>query len=514
MTGASNPQKKIRACRVPTGSGTRCSPVLSRADTSTTNSPGATMRSIRVSPKGGYKKMRWAFAGLVLLLLIAGVYADSTGTSSGSSGSSSSGSSSSSSSTSTSTSTVDQAALVSVSNVTLDSGSYFPGDTGMATVTLSNGGTTAIGLENPTLISSHITVQGSDWVGMTYVGAGDTLSYTIPFTVKPPDGTYSALFTIGTENGNAIHYPIEINVNSNPLLAAVTSQPTSFAPEAEQNVTLTMMNTREGEITNIVITPQGDGIESEPSMDLIPSLASSASYADTFGITSHQASNLTFNISYQDGDNLHYTDVVLPITIGEDKTAAVPVLNDVALTTTSSGYDITGDITNAGISDAYGVVVNVGSPATGTGTYPVYAIGSIASDDSGTFELTFATTDLSHVPVIISWKDAAGNDYSLTRTLDLGSSTGAANATAGSSGARVTAGTGTGGTFNSGMGGANRGSYGGRSSSNSIFGGITGGKGAGIAAFYPLIAGVVVLVIAIVLWTKRKWIMTKLKKPQ
>ena len=402
--------------------------------------------------------------------------------------------------------------------MSLDSGSYFPGDTGTVTVTLTNGGTTSVGLENPTLLSPHITAQQSDWEGMTYIGAGDSMSYTLQFVVKPPDGTYTALFTVGTENGNAVHCPVGINVNSNPLLAAVTSQPTSFAPEAEQNVTLTLMNTREGEINDIVITPEGDGIQAEPSTDLVPLLAPSCSCADTFGITSHQASNLTFNISYQDGDNTHYTDVVLPITIGEDKTAAVPVLNDVALTTTASGYDITGDITNAGISDAYGVIVNVGSPATGSGTYPVYAIGSIASDDSGTFELTFTTNDLSAVPVVITWKDSAGNDYSLTKTLNLGSSAGAANATAGS-GPRVTPGTGTGGNINGGPGGMSRsgygGGYGGRSSSsNSIFGGITSGRGGGIAAFYPLIAGAVIVVAGIVLYTRRKWIMTKIKKQQ
>ena len=60
----------------------------------------------------------------------------------------------------------------------------------------------------------------------------------------------------------------------------------------------------------------------------------------------------------------------------------------------------------------------------------------------------------------------------------------------------------------------NRGGYGGRSSSSSLFGGITSGRGGGISAFYPLIAGSVIIVIGIVLWTKRKWISLKLKKQQ
>lgn len=299
-------------------------------------------------------------------------------------------------------------------------------------------------------------------------------------------------------------------MNSNNLKAAVTSKPTSFAPEAEQNVTLTLMNTRDGEIKNVVITPEGSGIDAEPAMELVPSISPCSSTDVTFGITPHQASNLTFNVSYQNGDNTHSTEVVLPINIGQDKTAAVPILNDVALTTSTSDYDITGDITNAGITDAYGVIVNVGSPATGTGTYPEYAIGSIASDDSGSFELTFTAADLSSVPVIISWKDANGNDYNITKILDLSSSTGSGNSTVGS-GSRSSASPTMGGA---GYGGMNRGGYGSRSSSSSIFGGITSGRGGGIGAFYPLIAGSVIVVIGIILWTKRKWIALKLKRQQ
>ena len=116
-----------------------------------------------------------------------------------------------------------------------------------------------------------------------------------------------------------------------------------------------------------------------------------------FVITPHQESNVTFFVTYQNGDNDHSVNVTLPITIGVDKTAAVPILNDVVLATSGSNYDITGDITNAGITNAEGVVVTVGSPAKGAGTYPVYAIGSIASDDSGTFEVTFTSSDLSAI---------------------------------------------------------------------------------------------------------------------
>ncbi|MFA7304982.1 MAG: hypothetical protein WC015_10800, partial [Methanoregula sp.] len=63
----------------------------------------------------------------------------------------------------------------------------------------------------------------------------------------------------------------------------------------------------------------------------------------------------------------HTLEVHLPITFSNDKTAAVPVVNNVVLTTKGSYYDLTGDITNTGITNAKGLLVTVGSPATGTG---------------------------------------------------------------------------------------------------------------------------------------------------
>jgi hypothetical protein len=446
---------------------------------------------------------------ILVLLMVSAVYADDS-----TSGSSTSTSTSSSSSSTSSTTSIDTAALVYVSNVTMDPEVFFPGDTGTVTVTLTNSGTSAIGLSHPDLISTHLNVQASDWNGMSFVGAGSTITYSLRFTVKQTEGSYPALFTIGTQSGNAIHYPIEIEISSNSLKAAVTSKPTSFAPEAEQNVTLTLMNTRDGEIKNVVITPEGSGIESDPTTDLISTINPDSSTDVTFGITPHQASNLTFVISYQNGDNTHTTNIVLPIDIGQDKTAAVPVLNNVALTTSGSAYDITGDITNAGISDAYGVVVTVGSPATGTGTYPEYAIGSIASDDSGSFELTFTSSDLSAVPVIMSWKDADGNDYSLTKTLDLATSSGTGSSTATGSSKTSSSSASSMGGGPGGMSGGPGGMGGPGGSSSSTTSLFTSSKGAGISSFYPIIGAVILLIAGIVLWKKRKWISLKLKKQQ
>ncbi len=460
-------------------------------------------------------KRRFVILGLILLVLVVSTACAAQGSSSSTTGSSSSTTSSSSSttgSTATSASTsIDNSALVTVSNAVMDPEVFFPYEEGTITVTLTNAGTSAIGLTDPTIICNKIHVVQEDDLGTTtYIGAGETVTYSFDVTVDPPDGTYYALFTVGTVGGSPVHYPIPIIVNSAPLKAVITDKPTPFALSTPGNVTVSLINCRDGALQNIEVTAEGNGADVSPQQVFIASLDADNSSDVDFEITPHQESNVTFYVTYQNGDNDHGVNLTLPITLGADKTAAVPILNDVALTTSGSGYDITGDITNAGISDAEGVVVTVGSPAKGTGTYPVYAIGSIASDDSGSFEVTFTSSDLSSVPVVISWKDTNGNDYSLTKMLDLSSSSGFGNSTPGSSSR-----TSSGSTMNSAPGGTGRGSYGsGGRTSTSIFGGITSSRGGGISSFYPLITGSIIVVIGIVLWTKRKWISLKLKKPQ
>jgi hypothetical protein len=162
---------------------------------------------------------------------------------------------------------------------------------------------------------------------------------------------------------------------------------------------------------------------------------------------------------------------------------------------------MTGDITNTGITDAKGLTVTVGSPAQAMGPYPEYAIGSLTTDDAGSFEVTFSSQDLTSVPLIMRWKDAVGNDYSVTKKLNLGSDLG----TGGNSSASRTSGStsvGAGGTGGAGRTGGNMGGA-------SLF---SASRGGGISSFYPVIAAGIIVVAGIALYIKRKWLIAKLKK--
>ena len=85
---------------------------------------------------------------------------------------------------------------------------------------------------------------------------------------------------------------------------------------------MSIINPRGAAIKNIIITPSGEGIEVSPSQKYISSLNGQSSVEIPFSVTPDEDSTLTFHISYQNGDNDHSTEVILPIVLGENKSCS------------------------------------------------------------------------------------------------------------------------------------------------------------------------------------------------
>jgi hypothetical protein len=412
---------------------------------------------------------------------------------------------------------VGGSSYVYVSSVTMDPEVFYPYEQGTVTITLTNNGNSSVGVTHPNLLatSNEISIVNQDkWQTLSYIGSGNSITYTFIVTVNGIDDKYFALFTTETKDGLNLHYPLTLQVDSEDLHAAISKKPETFTLDSEEVVNLSLINPRDGAIKSIYITTEDSGSEIIPSQTFISEIAANSVVEVPFTITPHRATNITFNINYQNGDVKRQVSVALPINPGNAKDAAVPTINNIALTSQGTSYDLTGDITNTGVSDANGVVATVGLPAKGTGTYPEYAIGSLASDDSSSFEVTFTSADLSSVPLVIHWKDTFGTDYSVTKILDL---TTYANSGGIPSGSTSTTGSSTKTTSSSNtmqapsaMGGAG-GPPGSSSSSSSVLTSITSAKG-GLSSFYPVIAMFVLIIVGIVAYVKRKWIMSKIKK--
>jgi hypothetical protein len=433
---------------------------------------------------------------IVLVLLISSVHAATSTTTSDS----------------TSTPAQDAASQVYVSSVKIDPEVFYPYEQGTITVTLTNSGTSSVGLSNPDILSEKIHIMNQDsWNTMSFIGPGSSLTYSFLVKADPPDGTYFPLFTVRAQNAGSIHYPLMIKVDSADIQASISQQPDNFALSTKDTVTLNIINPRNAAVKNIIVTPSGEGIDVSPSQKYISILNGQSSVEISFSVTPNQQSSLNFHISYQNGDNDHTTDLILPITLGDNKKAAIPVVNNVELASSGTSYTLTGDVNNAGLTDAKSMIVTVGAPAQPVEPYAQYAIGSLAADDFSSFEITFSSRDLSSVPLVITWKDIDGNSFNTTKILNLRTNSGSgttgtvSGSSGSSSGSIPPAATGSSSVRPSG------GFSGGPPGGGGIFA-FGGGRGGGISSFYPVIATGIIIIAGIVLWLKRKWIVAKLKK--
>lgn len=395
---------------------------------------------------------------------------------------------------------------VYVSSVTMDPEVFYPGETGTITVTVKNSGNITVTLSSPVIYDPAIVVYNPDsFMTKSRIGSGDTIDYVYKVSVDAPDGktTFFPIFSVNPDIGNAIHAQFALKTDSGDLQASVTGQPDTFTLNNAGAVNLTLINPRDAAVRNIHITASGPGLSVNPSDTYVSRIGALNSTELTFSVTPSRNSLLTFNVSFASSDNVRYTNATIPVIPGIDKTGAVPVVNNPYLSSRGSYYDLTADISNAGVSDAKGVIVSVRSPARATGTYPEYAVGTLIADDSSSFEVTFTCPDLSQVPLEISWKDSSGNNYNLTKILDLSDT-----ASAGS-GTRIS-GASSGNGISANPGGYYR-SSGSVSRTRNIFS-RGGNVGQGISAFYPIIIGGIVLGIAAVLWVKRKPILARIRK--
>jgi hypothetical protein len=110
----------------------------------------------------------------------------------------------------------------------------------------------------------------------------------------------------------------------------------------------------------------------------------------------------------------------IPITFGNDKKKADPVISNIQVIPEGMTYRVTGDVTNAGLETANAVMVTALSPAVPEDPYKIYVVQALKPDDFGSFEITFSTDGtVENVPVQVSFKDSDGNVYTTVQNVNV-----------------------------------------------------------------------------------------------
>jgi len=311
------------------------------------------------------------------------------------------------------------AGQVMVTNVTVNPAVLMMDDIATVTITIKNNGDTPVPISTADLYSNDLRVVNDKTYGSVgTLGAGNTMSLTFTIEANARDDIYYLWFYLDFRDSGSLKSHIPITIESTPILVSVIDAPEVFQTGAKQEVTVLVANPRDNAVNGVNVVPGGEGIETTQSVGFIGNLAPDSSKEVTFDVTAYHPASFLCTASYRNGINEHFAETTIPIKTGEGKIRAEVIVNNIEIAGTAGRYTLTGDVNNAGLENAYATVVTIDDPGVPTDPYRSYIVGSLEPDDFSSFELTFSSK-VNTIPLLITYKDQYGNDYSKEVSLNL-----------------------------------------------------------------------------------------------
>ena len=321
-------------------------------------------------------------------------------------------------------------------SLTLTPSTLMPGETGQLVVVLTNTGDTPLTIYKVAITDSWdvVSVTHPALKSLGSIGLGKSMTLTFPITANEKEGTFYPSLSVELSNNiqnTFIKYPFAVTVDSKSVSLSVVERPEYFEPDTTQVVGLSIGNLRSNQIDSVTVTASGEGVSCEEGMVFAGTLTPGSS-KDVFltAITSDKTEEISLDVSYKNGANWHTESLIIPVEGGELKTGAELFINNVEVTTAVGYTTITGDVNNAGLSTAKGLVVTI-EGAEAVQPYPVFVIGSLDSDGLSEFELTFKEPESDNISLVFTYKDENGNTYVQKETAALSTSSSTSNSTSG-----------------------------------------------------------------------------------
>ena len=328
----------------------------------------------------------------------------------------------------------------SIQSLTVTPGTLLPGESGQLQFTIQNAGLTPLVIDKISVTDSEnvISVKHPAITSLGAIGAGKSLTITLPISAKDVDGTFYPTLYVDFKYDSAtnlqytyLKYPFAVTVDSKSVSLSVTERPEVFEPDTTQIVGLSIGNLRANQIDSVVVTASGEGVSCEEGMVFAGAIAPGAS-SDVFltVITSEKTESINLDVSYKNGANWHTDTLTIPVEGGELKTGAELFVNNIEITSGASYTTITGDVNNAGLQTAKGLVVSLNG-AEPLQPYPVFVVGSLDADGLSEFELTFTNPESDSLDLLFTYKDDNGNTYVQEETVSISAVQSAGSAVSG-----------------------------------------------------------------------------------
>jgi hypothetical protein len=326
--------------------------------------------------------------------------------------------------------TVQANPAVMISQYQLSPEILMPGDIAVLTLQVRNGETVATqtttsvsGGETTTTVHTlgvdinNIWIEpaqsGGTQIGYLAAGASIEINFKLIVDKNMSEGIYFPVVNVDISGGTDVIYPLLVKVSNASVDLLPTSVPSKISKGGTTDLTVTAVNKRENAIKEVIITPQGDGVEFVPQSYFIGSLAAETSVDVVFSAKPIETggSNISFSVNYKNGDNLHTNSLIAPLSVIEALDVA-PIITNFPLSITKGGTSrISIEVYNAKTEKITGVLI---TPICNATVIPSqYFIGSMDPDDvfSASFDI-YADT-VGYGTQIIGFKVSfkQGNDY-------------------------------------------------------------------------------------------------------
>jgi len=250
-------------------------------------------------------------------------------------------------------------------------------------------------------------------IGYLAAGASIEVSFKLIVDANISEGLYFPIAKIDVSGGTDVQYPLLMKVSNSTVDLLQTSVPSKISKGGATDIIITAVNKRENAVNEVIVTPHGDNVDFVPSSYFLGSLAAETSQDVVFSIKPLElgTQNLTFDVSYKNGDNLHTSSLQVPINVIQALDVA-PIITNFPISITKGGSSrISIEVYNAKTEKITGVLITPICDATVIPSQ--YFIGSMEPDDvfSASFEIYADTVDFGTQTIgfIVSFKQ--GNEY-------------------------------------------------------------------------------------------------------
>jgi len=250
-------------------------------------------------------------------------------------------------------------------------------------------------------------------IGFLAAGTGMSVSFELVADTNISEGVYFPIVDIDVGGGTDLSYPLLMKVSNASVDIIQKSVPAKVSRGGTTELIITVVNKRANAVKEVIIHPHSDSVEFVPQRYFLGSLAQGTSQDIIFSVKplGTGEKNLSFELSYKNGDNMHASTLVVPITVIEALDVA-PIITNFPVSITKGGSSrISIEAYNAKTERITGVLITPISNATVIPSQ--YFIGSMDPDDvfSASFDIYTDSLDYGKylIGFIVSFKQ--GNDY-------------------------------------------------------------------------------------------------------